>query len=251
MEFDSTAYFHAAYSRHGIMNPLGDRRLLDAAGHCGLHSGSRILDIGSGNGWASFLLSRQWGCHATFVDPSPVWTQKAAALFSNNGIENRVELHQLEATDYSYEIESFDLVLCLGTTPVYGGFRQAILSLLPALAPGGMLLIGEPTIDSTPPKRYSNFLAEWGWNVLSISKVLKECDQLGLELLYSVRSTHEEWDNYMNLQWLAIIENARFNPGDEQAQDFLDWMRDEQEVYLRFQRHHMDWNLLLLRPLQR
>jgi hypothetical protein len=53
----------------------------------------------------------------------------------------------------------------------------------------------------------------------------------------------------MSMQWKAVSDHARRHPEDEQAQEFLDWVRDEQEVYLRYQRHWVEWNVMLLRTI--
>jgi SAM-dependent methyltransferase len=247
MDFDPVAYYHVAYARHHIMNPLEEKRLLSAAALCAPQPGGRVLDIGSGKGWASLLLAQEWGCHATLVDPSPRWTAEARELFDGAGLSANAEIHEMEATQFAPEDGIFDIVLCLGTTPVYGGFRSTVEALLPALAPGGTLIVGEPTIDVPVPKRFSSFLKEWGWEVPTMRQIMRDCAALGIELLCSLRSTREEWDTYMNLQWLALLDHARANPDNAQAQDFLEWMRDEQEVYLRYQRQYMDWTLMLLR----
>lgn len=248
-QLDSAAYYHIAYEAHAIMNPLSDERFLLLAAQCGLNESSQVLDVGSGNGWSSYLLCRSYGCHSTQVDISEQWTTRARELFEEEGLAERTEIHCMDANAFYYRDASYDLVLCLGTALMFGGFERALRRLSRALRPDGYLIIGEPSTESTLPKRYREFLDASGWEVHTGRQLLRSIDDCGLEMLWTLRSTHDEWDRYMSLQWKAISDRARANPGDGQLQDFLGWVRDEQETYLRYQRHHVDWNIFLFRPL--
>ena len=248
-QLDSEAYYHIAYDAHGIMNPLSDERLLLLARHAGLHEQARVLDIGSGNGWSSLLLCREFGCHSTQVDISPRWTARARTLFEEAGLAARTDVHCMDATSFYLEEGRYDLVLCLGTAPVFGGFEAALHTLRPALRGGGCIIIGEPSAEPPLPRRYQEYLDAFGWEILSGKSLLRITDDSGYETLFALRSTEDEWDRYMGLQWKAIFDRARSRPEDEQLQEFAEWARDEQETYLRFQRHLVDWNIFLLRTL--
>ena len=248
-ELDATAYYHIAYRSHRIMNPLDDERFLLLAGECGLAAGSRVLDIGSGNGWSALLLARRWGCHVTMVDVSAQWCAQARALFEREGLAHQAEIHMMDARDFHPEPGVYDLVLCLGTAPLFGGFTEALEECARILEPGQHVLIGEPSARLPLPKRYAEYLARIRWEVHGERQLLRAIDRCGFALLWNLRSTHDEWDRYMSMQWTAISDHARAMPDDEQAGEFLDWVRDEQEVYLRFQRHWMDWNVMLLRAM--
>ncbi|MDX9759665.1 MAG: class I SAM-dependent methyltransferase [Bacteroidota bacterium] len=246
-ELDATAYYHIAYRSHRIMNPLGDERFLLLAAECGLGAQSRVLDVGSGNGWSALLLARRWGCSVTMVDVSAQWTAQARALFEREGLAHLAEIHMMDAQDFDPEPGRYDLVLCLGTAPLYGGFSEALKTFARVLAPGCHVIIGEASVRLPLPKRYAEYLDRIRWDVPGERQLLRTIEQCGFALLWNLRSTHDEWDRYMSMQWKAISDHARVMPDDEQAQGFLDWVRDEQEVYLRFQRHWMDWNVMLLR----
>ncbi|MCB2205157.1 class I SAM-dependent methyltransferase [bacterium] len=248
-QLDSADYYHIAYDAHGIMNPLADDRLLFLARQCGLDAQSRILDIGSGNGWASMLLCREFGCHSTQVDISEQWTARARQLFEQERLLDRTEIHCLDASSFFLEENTYDLVLCLGTAPVFGGFAPALQKLDPALRDSGHIIIGEPSTEPPLPRRYQEYLDAFGWEIFSSKTLMRLIDDCGMEMLMTLRSTADEWDRYMGLQWKAISDRLREAPDDAQLQEFAEWARDEQESYLRFQRHWVDWNILLLRSL--
>ncbi len=249
-QLDSAAYYHIAYDAHTIMNPLGDERFLFLAEQCGLTSSSRVLDIGSGNGWSSLLLCRRFGCCSVQVDVSSQWTARARALFEREQCADRTEIHCMDAAAFHLEQDAFDLVLCLGTAPVYGGFAPALSALQPVLREGGCIIVGEPSAEGPLPRRYREYLDEFGWEIFDAKTLLRIIDDCGLEALMTLRSTRDEWDRYMGLQWKAISDRRHAVPGDAQLREFAEWARDEQEAYLRFQRHWVDWNVFLLRALR-
>lgn len=249
-QLNSVEYYHIAYRPHAIMNPLADERLLLLAAQCGLNASSRILDIGSGNGWASLLLCRAYGCHSTQVDVSEQWTGRARALFEAEGLSSATDIHCMDASAFFLEPDAYDLVLCLGTAPVFGGFGPALDAFLGCLKDRGHIIVGETSAEPPLPRRYREYLDSFGWDILPSRTLLREIDEAGLEMLWALRSTHDEWDRYMSMQWSAVSDHARARPDDPQAQEFLEWVRDEQEAYLRFQRHWVDWNVFLLRPIE-
>ncbi|MDT8322658.1 MAG: class I SAM-dependent methyltransferase [Bacteroidota bacterium] len=248
-QLDSAAYYHIAYDAHGIMNPLDDSRFLFLAEQCGLNANARILDIGSGNGWSSLLLCRTFGCHSVQVDVSPQWTARARALFVKEALSDHTEIHCMDAAAFHLEDASYDLIVCLGTAAVYGGFAPALEVLRPALRDGGTVIIGEPSAESPLPRRYREYLDALGWGILDARALLRAIDDSGFEALMVLRSSGDEWDRYMGMQWKAISDRLRSAPGDAQLREFAEWARDEQESYLRFQRHWVDWNVFLLRTL--
>ncbi len=248
-DFDTTAYYHIAYTPHTIMNPIAEDRFLFLAQSCAPVPARRALDIGSGKGHTSLLLAEQVGMHTVQVDISAQWTEAAAALFTARALADRTEIHCMDAAHYEASPGVFDVIVCLGTAAIYGGCDRALAALVPALSPDGLLLLGEATIDGTPPKRYEQHLREQGWHVPSSQELLAQFDHAGLEVMMALRSTADEWDRYMSLQWKAVSDHARAHPSDAQAADFLESARDEQELYLRYQRRLMDWTVFALRPL--
>jgi cyclopropane fatty-acyl-phospholipid synthase-like methyltransferase len=244
---DTVAYFHIAYARHAIMNPLRADRLVALARRCIPSALPRVLDIGSGLGHASLALAAELDAYCVQVDSSPLWTARAEELFARHGMAQRTLILTRDAAAYHPPEASFDAILCLGTAPIYGGLADALAALSPALRPGGVMIVGEPTIDLPLPRRYKTYIDNQEWAILSSGELLTVAENAGFELLECHRSTAEEWDEYMSLQWAAILDHARAHPGNSEAQEFAEWARDEQEVYLTYQRHYLDWNVIALR----
>jgi SAM-dependent methyltransferase len=244
---DHVGYYHIAYQRHTIMNPLSEDRLTFLGSCCELSSSSRVLDIGSGKGWASLLLAKEFGTRVVMIDNSTVWIGRSKELFAEHNMSDHAEFYCMDASDYVFGERTFDLIICLGTAAIYGSFAHAIRNLRRGVRPGGYVIIGEPTVEKHAPKDYVRYLNESGWVLCNAQTLLEDIRNNEYEMLYALRSTKAEWDAYMGLQWIEISNHAVLNPKDPIAQEYFAWMEDEQEVYLRYQRHFVDWNIFLLR----
>jgi cyclopropane fatty-acyl-phospholipid synthase-like methyltransferase len=245
---DSVAYYHRAYAPHTIMNPIRPDRFASIARRHLPASGATVLDIGSGKGHASLILTETCGARCVQIDSSPQWTAQAADLFRSHGREAHTQILTMDASRYEAPDEAFDAIVCLGTAPIYGGLEEAIDALAHALRPDGVFIIGEATSDLPLPRKYRAYVDKQNWAILSADALLDIIDGAYFELLECHRSSAEEWDEYMSLQWSAIAAHARSNPEDREAEEFATWAREEQEVYLAYQRHFLDWNVAVLRP---
>jgi SAM-dependent methyltransferase len=67
-----------------------------------------ILDVGCGLGGASRFAARHYGCHVTGIDLTSAYVETGAVLNSWVGLEDRVTLHQGDATATPYEDDTFD-----------------------------------------------------------------------------------------------------------------------------------------------
>lgn len=244
---DTVAYYHIAYREHRIMNPLSVDRFRAVTRRYVPQSDVRLFDAGCGKGWASLIMAQEASAFCFMADTSPIWIAEARRLFSEHGLGTQAEIREEDGRVACARRDQIDVALCLGTAPLFGSFDTALDSLLLCLKPGGLIFVGEPSIDKRTPAVFQRYLNDSGWDVPPSHTYLDCAAERDLELLHVQRATIEEWDEYMGLQWKALSDHARVNPTDEIAQEYLDWMRDEQEMYLRYQRHFMDWNLFVLR----
>jgi SAM-dependent methyltransferase len=243
---DIAAYYDIAYTDHTIMNPITEEALLGIVRRFVRPAEPALLDIGSGKGYPALTLAREFGARCTLLDSRPRWNDMARTLFSEHGLERLLVRQETQASALNFKNAQWDIIMCLGTTPVFGNFRAALRILGPALKNDGFFIIGEPCIDVPLPRSYKAWINRQGWDILDMRKLLRILDVLRLELRCCRRSTPEEWDEYMNLQWNSIIEHAASHPEDPTAREYLSRAREERNIYLRYQRHYMEWNALIV-----
>ena len=68
------------------------------------------------------------------------------------GVSDQITFVEGDAGKYIAEANSFDVVSCIGATWIGGGLVGTLKLMLPALKPGGLLLVGEPYWIEPPPE---------------------------------------------------------------------------------------------------
>jgi hypothetical protein len=72
-------------------------------------------------------------------------------------------------------------------------------------------------------------------------------EEMGLSLLYTLVSNHDEWDQYEGLQWYAAERYAVSHPEDPDVPELLRRVREQKEEYLRWGRDTLGWAIYLFR----
>ena len=107
---------------------------------CPLQRGDRVLDAGTGTGFAALAAARVVGSEGLVVgvDISPGMLREAAAAVRQSGLAN-IELLERDATDLRpFADESFSAVIC-ATALLYIPFRRALREWHRLLTPGGVV----------------------------------------------------------------------------------------------------------------
>jgi predicted O-methyltransferase YrrM len=240
-------YYSIAYERMRILNPIPEDAFGLFADLAKLDQSSHILDIGSGKGYTALALTNHAGCVSTQVDISDEWNRRARTLFEQHELLEKTTIIGADASEFTIEKERYDMIICLGNSPIYGGYAQAVEAFMPGLKEQGTILIGEATIREDIPADYQSYLEQLEWILPNEEELILAIEEQNLELLYARRSSVEEWDQYMGMQWTTVNDYIRDHPQDDITGELVDWLRDEQESYLRFQRHFVDWTVYLLR----
>lgn len=120
-------------------------RLLDAAG---LDADATALDIGCGRAEVALRIVERTGAAVRAVDSSPAAIAIARAEAVERDPGRRLTL---VCAPLDLEAEApVDMIVCVGSTHVVGGFDAALARLGGHLRPGGRLLVGEGFWVSTP-----------------------------------------------------------------------------------------------------
>src|ERR1700734_2938355 len=140
-----------AEAGHRILNPFSDEKLELLGELCRWRRDQRLIQLGSGNGEMLCTWARRHGIQGLGVDLSEVFVSAARDRAAHLGVADRVRFEQADASAFAVDQASFDAVACIGASWSAGGRAEGVALLRPALAPGGLLLIGEPFWREEPP----------------------------------------------------------------------------------------------------
>lgn len=175
-EYHSLAFTSEAFSIvHTLRSRLEARRLLR---YCdGTPPGSRILDVGCGDGFHLSLLQR-------FGDPT--WTLEGVDLDSRAveaARERGLNVHLGDPSDSTFDEEPYDVVYTLQTIEHVAHPDEFLMSIHRLLKPGGRLVV---VTDNTASPDYHLFSAGyWGgyhfprhWNLFNagaLDRLARDC----------------------------------------------------------------------------
>src|SRR4051794_1832244 len=109
------------------------------------HVGS-VLDVGSGVGHWSRLLSHVLPADATLVgiDREPRWVEQATAHAAEAALGDRFSYRLASAEELPFEDESFDLVTCQTVLIHVADPQHVIGEMVRVAKPGGLVVASEP-----------------------------------------------------------------------------------------------------------
>ena len=76
---------------------------------------------------------------------------------------------------------------------------------------------------------------------------VKVGEEHGLQLVYTIVSDKNDWDQYEGLQWLAADEYARQNPSDPDITELMNRVTSNKNIYLKWGRDTIGWAIYIFR----
>ena len=142
---------------HRILNPLSDDDVARLGDICGLQAGQRHLDLASGKGEMLCQYARRHGTTGIGVDIFEPYVETARARALELGVDHAVEFVLEDASAYTAEPDSFDVVSCIGATWIGGGLPGTLRLMRPAVRDDGWMLVGEVFWNEEPTPRQPGF----------------------------------------------------------------------------------------------
>jgi len=283
---DRFRYYSIGHAHHKFMNPANQTTLSELGWACGLvprkHApqidsllsrmnlgqfpGSAVaraerpvirsvLDVGCGKGAVSFLFAENFFARCTGVDVSSGEIHQAQMRKRASARRNMLSFVLADGKEYVEEQReqgrSYDVLMCLGATFIFGDTENTLDALLPCLAPGGALAVGEVTLNQVPgAEQYAEQAREHGLLARRDEEVIEMADRRALDITYVIESSRHDWDRYESLQWTALYEYARSNPRMCEALEFFSRKGKEKREYFARERKYLGWKIFVLRPKQ-
>jgi SAM-dependent methyltransferase len=234
-------------SGHRIHNPLTSEKLATLGQAIGLAPGTAVLDLACGSGELLCTWARDHQVTGTGVDISTVFLASARARAAELGVAGQVTFVHGDASGYVASSPA-GIAACVGATWIGGGVAGTVRLLRRSLAPGGMMLIGEPYWRREPPDQ-ATVEACYGigrddWQPLP--GLLASFGDLGCDVVEMMLADQDSWDRYTAAQWLNIRRWLDAHPDDELAAQMRAELDEAPVRYARYLREYLGWGVFVL-----
>jgi SAM-dependent methyltransferase len=190
-------------------NPLSEEKVDELIGAMALGAGSRVLDVGAGNGEILRRVVARYGVRGIGLDP-----------VAQPGVDARTELRRARIEELTER--DFDVVLNVAASHAFGTWEEALAGLVGLVRPGGMVLFGEGYWRREPPAAYLEALGGATADELppGLAELVAGGERRGLRALQLVVASEDDFDRY---EWRLIRngERAAAQLGDDPDADQL------------------------------
>lgn len=116
-----------------------------------IRPGTRILEVGGGNGEAACFIAQHYDCNLISIDLSEHLVKEANKLITEKGLLSRVKSLQGDITSLDFSDNYFDYVISQGVIMLVDQ-EKALTEIIRVLKPGGSFSGLEFCWKKTPPK---------------------------------------------------------------------------------------------------
>jgi hypothetical protein len=184
------------------------------------------------------------------VDSSEVFLAAAHARAEELGVADRVRFVLGDAGEPGAGGgggEAYEVVSCIGATWIGGGLAGTIALMRASLAPGGLMLVGEPYWNDPPPEPAYEAIGLGREDFTSLPGTLERIESTGMELVEMVLADGDSWDRYVAAQWWTVERWLTANPDHPGAPHMRRYLTGSRRSHLTYQRRYLGWGVFVLR----
>ncbi|MEO0599549.1 MAG: methyltransferase domain-containing protein [Chloroflexota bacterium] len=236
-------YDAVAHSKLFYGSPINDEMVLEIADLMQLTPGMSVVDLGCAKAEVLIRMADSCQVRAYGADVNDIYLRQAQEAIANRAPAADITLIQQDVSEYGYEEDSFDAVLCIQTSELYGTYDKAMMEVSKFAKPGGMVLIGDYYWRNQPQTELEPAFDVTNTYVSSIEVGMQE----GLTPLFASVCTKVDIDRYIWSQIYAVEMYALENPDDEDVPAMLNRARMTRNLYTEFGHETLGFGLFLFR----
>ncbi|MCK4270269.1 MAG: methyltransferase domain-containing protein, partial [Methanogenium sp.] len=211
-----------------IMNPTTPDKVISAGRKAGMKAGDRVVEFGCGNGTILTLWADEFGVFGTGIDIRGSACRSAENAAKKSGSDKKITIINADASTFTPGDTPYDFAACIGSSQIWGGFKEAIDAMSAFLTDEGGIIIGERywKTDRVSPE----FAREWP-EILTEYEILGIIRDAGFELGSVIRADADDWDRYESAIWKACSGWLRDNADHPEADEIRDYLHTIQDEY--------------------
>lgn len=246
---DIWKFYDITHREHVFCNPLSVEKFEELIALLRLEPGAKVLEIAMGKGEFIIRLAERYRIEeGTGLDISKYHIVDAQKKCKERLPDAHLTFLVMDGADYKPDKpESFDLVACIGASWIYGGHKETLKALKEMAAPGSWVVVGEPYWRHEPAAEYLKATGDERDSFGLHYENAQAGQDLGLELVYTLVSSPDDWDRYEGLQWYAANQWAAGHPDDPDAGEVLKRVRENRANYLRWGRDTIGWSIYVFK----
>jgi len=109
------------------------------------------------------------------------------------------------------------------------------------------IVVGEPYWRHEPEREYLEAIGETRNNYGTHHENVEAGQEHGLEAVYTLVSSQDDWDKYEGLQWYAAETWASDHRDDPDVETVLKRVRESKTAYLRWGRDTLGWAIYVFK----
>ena len=211
-----------------------------------LKPSSYVLDAGCGDGEFLVRVAERYDIKGVGVDHNEHLIERAITKASQRTKPGSIVFLAENAAMISGQNRVYDLIICIGSEFIFGGYETALTKLKLSLAPNGLLLMGTIFWKQKPTDEYLQLMGGENPHFDHKTTVEKAIEQ-GFTPLYICRSNDDEWDDFESSvsqrKYLEVLK--QFPSAETTAQ--IEKVRQWQSGYLKWGIDTMGFGFYLLR----
>jgi SAM-dependent methyltransferase len=245
---DIWKYFDITHKKHIVCNPMSKDKLDGLFSLLDIKPNSKVLDIACGKGEPLIRLAELFSVSGIGVDISPYFIKNCENKKNKRVPNSDIKLLEMDGAKYSPKInELFDLTMCIGASFVYDGFIGTINALKKMTKPDGILVIGEPYWLKEPNDEYLQMTGIKREDFNTHYKNIVIGEKEGLNCIYTLVSSHDDWDHYETLQWWSVCDYITMHPDDPDNSELSNKINKAKTEYLLYGRDTVGWAIYIFK----
>lgn len=245
---DDNLVGHITHRSHAIAAPVSLNSARNLLTRLAPPEQGRVLDLGCGEGvWLLTILEAFPTLQGIGVDISEAALDKARISTKCRGLEGRVSWKEADAS--SWVGDSFDIVMCIGSSHAFGGLSETLTATRRFLRPGGRVLLGDVIWEKPPSSKAQEVLESKPDDLPDLATLVDTVERHGFETGYGHISTLEEWDDY-EWSWTgSLVEWALQDtpaPSASERQEALELANGHRNAWLGGYRQELGFATIVL-----